>query len=56
LRVYNVSGQLVKHSQAVATGFVQKAVIDLRESRYAKGMYLVIAEGTNAGTFKIIKR
>jgi hypothetical protein len=35
---------------------VQKITVDLKESRYAKGIYLVAAEGTVAKTFKIIKR
>jgi hypothetical protein len=56
LRIYNVTGQLAKHIQVIATGFVQKIAVDLKENRYAKSVYLVVAEGTIAKTFKIIKR
>jgi hypothetical protein len=56
IKIYNLNGQLVHQSQNIATGFVQKIIIDLKQSRFSTGMYLVRVEGTNTRTFKIIKR
>jgi len=56
IKIYSSGGQLVQQSQAVATGFVQKIIIDIQQSRIATGMYMIIAEGANTKTFKVVKR
>ncbi len=56
IKMFNMQGQLVYQSQTIATGFVQKIIIDIRQSRIARGMYMIIAEGMNAKTFKVVKR
>jgi hypothetical protein len=56
IKVYNMNGQLIQQSRNIATGFVQKIIIDLKQSKFATGIYLVRAEGTNTKTFKVIKR
>jgi hypothetical protein len=56
VKVYNVKGQLVQQTQIQATGFVQKIIIDLQQSKFATGMYMIMAEGASTKTFKVVKR
>ena len=51
-----MKGQIVEQAKTVATGFVQKLVIDLQQSSFARGMYMVVAEGTVTKTFKVVKQ
>lgn len=56
LKVYDVSGKLVKQLQAPGNGFVQKALIDLQPSKYPGGIYLLKIEGKDREQhFKLLK-
>ena len=56
IKVYNTNGQIVREVKTIATGFVQKLIIDLQQSSFAKGMYMIVAEGTDTKTFKVVKQ
>jgi hypothetical protein len=56
MKVYNMKGQVVREAKTTATGFVQKLIIDLQQSSFAKGMYMIVAEGTVTRTFKVVKQ
>ena len=57
VKVYDVNGKTVYYYNTTGSGFIQKINIDLRDARFANGLYLL--EGT-AGekmqTFKLIKQ
>lgn len=56
-KVYDLKGSIVRDYRIPANGFVQKLSIDLQESRYAAGLYLL--EATVAGnkqSFRLIKQ
>ena len=57
LRVYDISGKTVKQYQFIANGFVQKLIIDLKETSYSSGLYLLesILNGRKQ-TFRLIKQ
>ncbi len=55
-KVYDISGKLVKESQAVANGFAQKLSIDLSTGKFASGMYVLkIKAGNKEQFFKLHK-
>jgi hypothetical protein len=56
IKVYNMKGQVVQQVKTIATGFVQKLIIDMQQSSFARGMYMVVAEGTVTKTFKVVKQ
>jgi hypothetical protein len=56
IKVYNMKGQVVDQLRTVATGFVQKVAIDLQQTKFTRGMYMVVAEGTATKTFKVVKQ
>jgi len=56
VRVYNMKGQSVYEAKTIATGFVQKLIIDMQQSSFARGMYMIVAEGTVTKTFKVVKQ
>jgi hypothetical protein len=56
INVYDMAGKLVKQIQTVATGFVQKFTIDLHQSKYATGLYMIIVEGIKKEVFKVLKK
>jgi hypothetical protein len=56
IKVYNMNGQVVQQSKALATGFTQKLIIDMQSGKFAKGIYMIIVEGADTRTFKIIKQ
>jgi hypothetical protein len=56
INVYDMAGKLVKQVPTVATGFVQKFAIDLHQSKYATGLYMIVVGGTKKGTFKVLKK
>ena len=56
IKVYNMKGQVVHQVKTIATGFVQKLIIDMQQSSFARGMYMVVAEGTVTKTFKVVKQ
>jgi hypothetical protein len=56
-KLYDVNGKQVQQSRMTADGFVQKATIDLRENRYAPGLYLLeIMAGDEKRVFRLIKQ
>ncbi len=57
LNVYDLSGKIVMQQQIQSDGFVQKIPVDLRESQYAAGLYLleVISDGKKQ-SFRLIKQ
>lgn len=56
VKVYDMNGKLVKQAQAIADGFVQKVNIDLRPSKFATGLYMIVAEGNRKAVFKVLKQ
>jgi hypothetical protein len=55
-KVYDISGKLVKESQAVANGFAQKLSIDLSTGKFASGIYVLkIKAGNKEQFFKLHK-
>jgi hypothetical protein len=56
IKVYNMKGQVVHQEKTIATGFVQKLIIDMQQSKFTRGMYMVVAEGTVTKTFKVVKQ
>ena len=56
LKVYDMKGQLVQQAETIATGFVQKLTIDLRPARFSRNMYMLVAEGAEVKTFRIVKQ
>ena len=56
LKVYNLKGQLVKQATTIASGFVQKIILDMQQSNFPSGMYMIMAEGTVTKTFKVVKQ
>jgi len=56
VKVYNMKGQIVYQAKTIATGFVQKLTIDMQPGSFARGMYMMVAEGTVTKTFKVVKQ
>ncbi len=57
IKVYDISGKLVKEQKVLADGFIQKVVIDITASRFAPGLYLLEAmAGDRKETFKLVKQ
>jgi hypothetical protein len=56
LVIHNMAGQLVKQQQAIATGFVQKVIIDLQNPGFAGGVYLLSVDGNKREVFKLVKK
>lgn len=56
-KVYDVYGRLIKQLSFVASGFVQKSVIDLSNPQWGSGLYLVevISDGKKQ-LFKLLKQ
>jgi hypothetical protein len=46
----------VKQATTIASGFVQKIIIDMQQSNFPSGMYMIMAEGTVTKTFKVVKQ
>lgn len=44
LKIYDVTGKLVKQTTLAGNGFVQTADIDLKPGKYAPGVYLLVAQ------------
>jgi hypothetical protein len=55
IKIYNMQGQLVQQLQTIATGFIQKINIDMKQRGIATGVYMLISEGGSTKTFKVIK-
>ena len=57
IKVYDVNGKTVYQNSISGSGFVQKINIDLRESRFATGLYLLEAKaGEMKQVFRLIKQ
>ncbi len=56
IKVYNIKGQLVRKLQTIASGFVQKTSIDLQQSKFTRGIYMIVVNGTVTRTFKVVKQ
>ncbi len=58
INVTDMSGKIVHHQQIVASGFLQKAIIDLNNVRFANGLYLLDASTADGAKqqFKLIKQ
>jgi hypothetical protein len=57
VKVYDVNGKLVKHTNLTGNGFVQKAELDLKAAKFAPGVYLLLAEvGEKKFSLRLIKR
>ncbi|HYM94345.1 MAG TPA: T9SS type A sorting domain-containing protein, partial [Chitinophagaceae bacterium] len=57
VKVYDMNGRLIQQANTMANGFVQKLVIDLHESKYASGLYLIRAEaGGKKQSFTFMKQ
>jgi hypothetical protein len=56
IKIYNIKGQVVQQSETIATGFVQKMLIDLQQNKFAPGMYMIVAEGESTRSFKVVKQ
>jgi hypothetical protein len=56
-KVYDVNGRLVRQYHSLANGFVQKLNIDLHESQFAPGLYLLeVVSGEKKQLFKLMKQ
>ena len=44
IKLYDINGKLVKQTSLSGNGFVQKAELDLKASKFAPGVYLLLAE------------
>ncbi|HEY6062960.1 MAG TPA: S8 family serine peptidase [Chitinophagaceae bacterium] len=57
VKLYDVTGKTVKQYQLSANGFVQKLSIDLHESRFANGLYLLdVKAGNRKQSFRLIRQ
>jgi len=57
IKLYDINGRKVKQYPAVATGFEQKAVIDLRDAGFSAGLYLLEATaGDRKQSFRLLKQ
>lgn len=57
IKLYDINGRMVKQYPTVATGFEQKAVIDLRDAGFSAGLYLMEATaGDRKQSFRLLKQ
>ncbi|HKB43782.1 MAG TPA: S8 family serine peptidase [Chitinophagaceae bacterium] len=57
LQIYNTEGKLIRKQAAIASGFMEKIVLDLNQSIYPKGLYLFkLNAGNKQQSFKLIKQ
>lgn len=57
VKVYDATGRMVKQVQQNASGFVQKLFIDLREERFAPGLYLFeVSAADQKRSFRVLKQ
>ncbi|PZR29702.1 MAG: peptidase S8/S53 subtilisin kexin sedolisin [Citrobacter freundii] len=56
IRIHDVNGRQVSRMQQQATGFVQKIPLNLTETRFAQGVYLLeVSAGNKKSSFRLIK-
>jgi putative heme degradation protein len=57
VKLYDVTGKTVKQFNVTANGFVQKLNIDLHETVYANGLYLLdVKAGDRRQSFRLVKQ
>ncbi len=57
LKVYDINGRLVRHTQSAASAFVQKLVIDMEGPQYASGLYLLeVTVNEKRQLFRLLKQ
>ena len=56
IKIYNSQGQLIKQQQSIATGFVQKIIIDMQQPRFSTGLYMISAEGNGRQIYRVVKK
>ena len=57
IKVYDASGRLIHKTNALATGFVQRANLLLESANYIPGLYLIEATaGKIKKIFKVVKQ
>jgi hypothetical protein len=57
LEIFNSVGSLIKTEQFKGNGFIDQHAIDLRNTKYAGGLYFVkVKSGSYKGVFRIIKQ
>jgi hypothetical protein len=55
--VYDLGGKLVKQLSVIADGFVQKTSLNLSDSRFARGLYLLkVTAGDKKQSFNLLKQ
>ena len=55
--LYDLGGKAVKQIAATADGFVQKMMLDISNSRFASGLYLLkVTAGSRKETFNLLKQ
>lgn len=56
-KIYNANGQVIKNTESVATGYLQKFNIDLSDGRYPAGVYMIrVSLGTISKSFRVVKQ
>lgn len=55
--LYDLNGRIVKSTESIATGFIQKLSMDISSASYVQGIYLLVinASGKNI-SFKLVKQ
>jgi hypothetical protein len=57
IKLYDVTGKRVKQYSLIANGFVQKLNIDLHETVFANGLYLLdVQAGSKRESFRLVKQ
>jgi hypothetical protein len=57
IKLHDLAGKTIKQESIIASGFVQKHVLDLNGSAYAPGLYLLeVASGESRQSFRLLKQ
>jgi hypothetical protein len=57
VKIYDVSGRLVKEMKLIGNGYVEQIIIDLRSVKFPSGIYLLSAvAGENKFSIKLVKQ
>jgi hypothetical protein len=57
LKIYDASGRTIKTYSAIGTGFQQKLIVDLQDSKIPSGLYMLEAgAGERKQYFKLLKQ
>jgi hypothetical protein len=56
-KIYNANGQVIKNTEGIATGYLQKFSIDITDGRYPAGVYMIrVNLGAITTSFRVIKQ